>query len=229
MERRPLTSVALDGDGPGQSSDRAGGGAERRSAGDAGPAGADQILALQRTAGNQAVGRMLAREPEPQPATAAEPVELGRHDDRRRTPRARARSSTGALELEAESKALDAGGIPAPVSVETTRAAGLKHAQTLATAAEPLDAELLRTWYADFVKAMNAARSAQAAEAAERARRSADEVEAANDSWRRSSPSCVTSSASGSGTATRTACWRPPTRSRTCSTPGSRPRRRSTS
>ena len=121
--------------------------------------GAAQILALQRTAGNQAVGRMLAREPEREPRPPG-PVELGGMT--------LATNAEGAaalkywcLELEAESKALAEGGIPAPVSVETTRAAGLEHAQTLAASAEPLDAELLRTWYADFVKATNAARSAR--------------------------------------------------------------------
>jgi hypothetical protein len=139
---------------------------------------ADQILALQRTAGNQAVGRMLAREPEA-PA-AAESVELGGMTITTNAEGAAA-IKYWCLELEAESKALDQGRIPAPVSVETTRAAGLKHAATLAASAEPLDAELVRTWYADFVKATNAARSAQAAEAAERARRSADELAAAAD------------------------------------------------
>ena len=139
---------------------------------------ADQILALQRTAGNQAVGRILAREPEA-PAAATEPIELGGMTI--------ATNAEGAvalkywcLELEGESKALAEGGIPAPVSVETTRAAGLQHAQNLASSAEPLDAEPLRTWYADFVKATNAARSAQAAEAAERSRIAADKLKAAD-------------------------------------------------
>ena len=138
--------------------------------------GVAQILALQRTAGNQAVGRMLAREPEP--AAATEAVELGGMTLTTNAEGAAA-IKYWCLELEAESKALNEGGIPAPVSVETTRAAGLTHAQTLAASADPLNAELVRSWYADFVKATNASRSAQAAEAAERARRSADEVQAA--------------------------------------------------
>jgi hypothetical protein len=120
---------------------------------------------------------MLAREPE---APAADSVELG---NMTLTTNAEAAVAVKywCSELEGESKALDAGGIPAPVSVQTTRAAGLQHAETLATAPEPLNAELVRTWYADYVKATNAARSAQAAEAAERARRSADELRAAAD------------------------------------------------
>ena len=141
---------------------------------------ADQILALQRTAGNQAVGRMLAREPE-----APAPPPPGRSSSAasssRRTPRVRVAVRYWCAELEGESKALAEGGIPAPVSVEATRAAGLEHVETLAVSAEPLNAELLRTWYADYVKATNAARSAQAAEAMERSRRAADKVKAAND------------------------------------------------
>ena len=108
MERRPMTSVALDGDGPGQSSDRAGGGAERRSAGAAGPAGGRSDPRAPADRGKPG-GRPDAgpRAGGAEPA-ATEPIELGGMT--------LATNAEGAaalkywcLELEAESKALDRG------------------------------------------------------------------------------------------------------------------------
>ncbi len=146
---------------------------------------AARVLALQQTAGNQAVGRLLQRNgptAAADPTAATEPFELGGMHI--------ATYGEGALalmkwclDLEAESKALQEGNIAVPQALEKTLEAGRKHKDLLVGGeTEALDrgnADDMRAWYADYVKAVNLSRAEQAGEAAQRARRAADELEKA--------------------------------------------------
>ena len=152
------------------------------------PTSAARVLALQQSAGNQAVGRLLQRVGPTAPAAApdstaaTEPFELGGLTI--------ATYGDGALaltkwcmDLDPESKALTEGNLAVPPALETARKSGGEHKDLLiGGGTEPLDrgnADDMRAWYADYVKAINAGRSEQAAEAAQRARRAADELEKA--------------------------------------------------
>jgi len=147
-----------------------------------------QVLALQRTAGNRAVGQMIARNgptaPAADPTAAAEPFELGGYTI----------SSYGTaaqvlrlwcLQLEEERAALAEGGVAVPESLAATRKSGLEYVDLLQGGeAEPLDkgnAEDLRKWHGDYVAAINAGRAAQATEAAARAAAAAKELQSLID------------------------------------------------
>ena len=204
-----MTSVALDGDGPGQSSDRAGGGADRRPARAAGAAGRRSDPGAPAHRG-QSGGRPDAGPRAGAPAAATEPVELGGMT--------LATNAEGAaalkywcLELEAESKALAEGGIPAPVSVETTRAAGLKHAQTLRRrlAADPLQR---RRCCARGTRTSSRRRTPRGPRRRPRrrtrSRRAADKLKAAHAKLASARARAARRPAgAASATATRTACW----------------------
>jgi hypothetical protein len=84
-------------------------------------------------------------------------------------------------ELGEESTALAEGKVTVPAELTGTRARGLDHARLLEGGqAEPLDqgnADDMRTWHGDYVKALSAGRRAQALEAAARVRATAEELE----------------------------------------------------
>jgi hypothetical protein len=143
-----------------------------------------QVLALQRVVGNHAVGQLIQRNgsgaPAADPTAAAEPFELGgltigTYGEAATAVRA------WCLELESESKALTDDKVAVPESLESTRKSGLEYVDLLEGGeSEPLDsgnAEDLRAWHADYIKAINAGRAAQASEAAARAKTAGEDLQ----------------------------------------------------
>jgi hypothetical protein len=150
---------------------------------------AAQVLQLQRTAGNRAVGQMIARNgPAPAPAAdptaSAEPFELGGYVIGSYETAA-AVLRVWCITLDEESKALGEGGVAVPEALAATRKSGLEYVDLLQGGGiEALDqgnAEDLREWYGEYVTAINAGRAAQATEAAARAKTAAAELQSLID------------------------------------------------
>lgn len=149
----------------------------------------EHLLTLQQAAGNQAVGQFLQRNG-PTTTTGADPtaptvaftlggVTIATYSD------ATAALRLWCAQLGTESETLTEEKVAVPATLESTRERGLEHAELLAGGeAEPLDrgnADDLRAWHANYIKAINTARAAQALEAAARARAAAAELQALAD------------------------------------------------
>jgi hypothetical protein len=159
-----------------------------------GAAGPKHVLALQRTAGNRAVGNMIMRNGSP---AAADPTAPGEAFELGGITISTYGNAAVALQvwcahLELESKALTDEDVAAPESLADTRKRGLEHADLLTGGeTEPLDrgnADDLRDWYADYVKAINAGRAAQASEAAVRAKTAAVDLQDLSDELEKLEP-----------------------------------------
>jgi hypothetical protein len=142
-----------------------------------------QVLALQRSVGNRAVGnRLLRGKPTAgaDPTAPTKPFELGGLTIGTYAEGAVALRAWCA-DLDEESTALKDGDVTAPAVIASTRKAGREYIDLLeGGGAEPLDegnADDLREWYGSYVKAVNAGRAAQATEAAARAKAAAAELE----------------------------------------------------
>jgi hypothetical protein len=154
-----------------------------------GVAGPEHVLALQRTLGNHAVGQLIQREgpgptAPPDPTSATEPFELGGLTISTYAT-ASAALRLWCAELDDERKALAEGKVAVPESIASVHKSGLEYIDLLAGGeSEPLDrgnADDLRAWHADYVKAINAGRAAQASEAAARAKAAEAELQALID------------------------------------------------
>lgn len=151
------------------------------------------VLALQQTAGNVAVARMLSQAParvlqrgDPtagDPPSASQALRLGgrlieTYED------AAFEIEGWCLDLEDEVDALTDHEIEVPEILQITHREGLDLADVLdGGGLEPLDDENaveLQAWYASYVKAVNAGRSAQAIESAARANAAAARLEKLN-------------------------------------------------
>lgn len=159
------------------------------------PSSPQLLLALQRAAGNRAVGQRIASSGRPpaailrgpprgDPTAPAKPFTLGglmiaTYADAAVALRA------WCADLEEESKALKDGEVAVPAALGATRKRGLEYVDLLEGGeSEPLDvgnADDLKAWHADYVEAMNAGRAAQAAEAAARAKAAAAELKDLSD------------------------------------------------
>lgn len=144
------------------------------------------LLALQQTAGNQAVGQLIARQPAASAAPAAkdstapaEPFELGGYTVGSYGDAAVVLRAWCSM-LQDEARELTEGGLTPPASVATVRERGLSYITLLeGGGTEPLDrgnADDLRAWYGSYVDAVNAARGVQADEVAGRARAAAAQL-----------------------------------------------------
>jgi hypothetical protein len=145
------------------------------------------LLALQQSAGNQAVGRVIARQPTaPAPSTApTEPFELGGYHIATYGDAALVFRAWGQI-LDEEAKALTDGGLAVPPSVDAAKQRGLTFVQVLeGGGTEPLDrgnADDMRAYYTNtYVPAINAARGVQADEVATRARIAARDLKEVQD------------------------------------------------
>jgi hypothetical protein len=145
------------------------------------PSSPEALIALQQSAGNRAVGQIVARQPTaPAPSTApTEPFELGGYTI--------ATYGDAAVVLRAwvailgdDAKELTDGGLPVPPTVGKVTERGQAYVKVLeGGGTEPLDrgnADDMRAYYASWVEAVNAARGVQADEVARRARAAAAEL-----------------------------------------------------
>ena len=113
-------------------------------------------------------------------------------------------------ELADESAVLTQGKVAVPAELAAVRKRGLTHASLLEGGeGEPLDrgnADDIRAWHGDYLKAVSASRRAQSFEAAVRAKAAADQLRETSAKLEELCRPCVRFSGRGSAVATRTAC-----------------------